>query len=281
MSSTDARRHASRDRASRALREDAETPAIVDRAVADFHRRRGAQPLAPIVAVIPAFNEDATIGTVLDEIPGTMCGLRVDVVVVDDGSRDGTSERALEHGAVVCRHEKNRGQGTALRTGYRVAREGGARYVATMDADGQWDPADLPAMVALLEADRADVVLGSRQLGRTEVKDRVRNVGVRFFSTLISAITRTRVTDSSSGLRVMRAEVTGTVRQTQPQYQSAEFLIGAIMQGYRVAEVPTVMRVRRAGESKKGRNAFYGVRYFEVIARTALREWRLRFAGST
>jgi glycosyltransferase involved in cell wall biosynthesis len=226
--------------------------------------------------VIPALDEEASIGGVVDEVPDEICGLAVNVVVIDDGGTDATGARAREHGALVCRFEKNRGQGTAFRTGYRLAREGKARYVATLDGDGQWDPADLPALVRLLEDDRADFALGSRQLGATDNTDEFRNAGVRFFSRLISLATGTRVTDSSSGLRAMRVEVTERVRQTQPQYQSSELLIGAIMQGFRVAEVPTVMRVRHAGESKKGRNGFYAVRYFEVVARTLLREWRDR-----
>jgi glycosyltransferase involved in cell wall biosynthesis len=266
----------SRAGAVRSTRDDDETPALVERAVADFYRENGDARLAPIVVVIPALNEEASIGSVVDEVPGTICDLAVDVLVIDDGGTDATGARAREHGALVCRFAKNRGQGTAFRTGYRLAREGAARYVATLDGDGQWNPADLPAMVALLVNDRADFALGSRQLGATENTDSTRNAGVRFFSRVISLATGTRVTDSSSGLRVMRVEVTERVRQTQPQYQSSELLIGAIMRGFRVAEIPTVMRVRNAGESKKGRNGLYAVRYSEVVARTLLREWRDR-----
>jgi glycosyltransferase involved in cell wall biosynthesis len=244
--------------------------------VAEFRREYGDDPLAPIVVVIPALNEEASIGGVVDEVADEICGLAVNVLVIDDGGNDATGANAREHGALVCRFEKNRGQGTAFRTGYRLAREGKARYVATLDGDGQWDPADLPTLIKMLEDDRADFALGSRQLGATDNTDEVRNAGVRFFSRLISLTTGTRVTDSSSGLRAMRVEVTERVRQTQPQYQSSELLIGAIMQGFRVAEVPTVMRVRNAGESKKGRNGFYALRYFEVVARTLLREWRDR-----
>jgi hypothetical protein len=78
----------------------------------------------------------------------------------------------------------------------------------------------------------------------------------------------------------MRAEITATVRQTQPEYQTSELLIGAILQGYRVAEVPTVMRVRRAGRSKKGHNLLYGLRYARVILRTYVRERFSRTASS-
>ena len=72
----------------------------------------------------------------------------------------------------------------------------------------------------------------------------------------------------------MRADLTGTVTQTQPQYQTSELLIGALLQGYRVAEVPTVMRQRMSGESRKGRNFAYGLRYARVITQTYLRERR-------
>lgn len=256
----------------RTLREDPSSADVVDSAIAAFHADHG-QSAAPLMVVVAALDEQASIGALLDEVPARIAGLGTRVLVIDDGSQDATAQVASEHGALVCRLVTNCGHGTALRAGYRIARESGARYIATLDADGQWNPADLPAMVAILESGRADFVLGSRQLGATDNTDTVRNLGVRFFSAVISLITRTRITDSSSGLRAMRAELTGTVRQTQPQYQTSELLIGALLAGFRVREVPTVMRVRSAGTSKKGRNLFYGVRYAQVIAATTRREW--------
>ncbi len=266
-------------RVHRALREAAGTTQVVEAAVAEFAHRYGKENLPPLAVVIAALDEADSLPSVLAEVPDTIAGLATRIILVDDGSSDATSEVAENHGAWVCRLQRNCGHGVALRVGYRLAREGGARYVATLDADGQWDPADLPAMVELLEADKADFVIGSRQLGRTENTDQLRNLGVRFFSRLIGALTHTRITDSSSGLRAMRAELTGKVRQTQPQYQTSELLIGAIFQGYRVAEVPTVMRVRRAGTSKKGHNLLYGARYARVIVKTYIRERRGRLRG--
>ena len=259
-----------------ALAEDPGAHAVVERAVADFHARYPDLALPPLVVVIAAFCEQGSVGAVIDEVPGEIGGLPCRVLIVDDGSVDDTAEIALAHGALVCRLDRNCGHGTALRAGYRLVAEGGGRYIATLDADGQWDPADLPAMVALLESGRADMVLGSRRLGRTENTHLVRNLGVRVFSALISLITRTTITDSSSGLRAMRVQVARTVRQTQPQYQTSELLIGAIFQGFTVAEVPTVMRRRIAGESRKGRTFSYGLKYALVIARTTIREWRGR-----
>ncbi len=123
-------------------------------------------------------------------------------------------------------------------------------------------------------AGEADFVLGSRVLGAAETDDGVRDLGVKVFSGLVRLLTGVKVTDTSSGLRAMRAEITAVVRQEQPQYQSSELLIGAIAHGYRVAERPTVMHKRTAGQSKKGGNVFYGARYARVVLRTWWRERR-------
>jgi glycosyltransferase involved in cell wall biosynthesis len=256
------------------LQEAPDTPQITRAAQEAFARCYPDVKLQPLVVVIAAYNESGNIGEVLDEIPDEIAAVRVSRLVIDDGSTDGTTEIAQRHGALVCTLSANRGHGVALRLGYRIAREAGACYIATLDGDGQWNPADLPAMVRILEQDRADFVVGSRQLGRTENTDRFRNVGVRFFAKLISFLTGAKLTDTSSGLRLMRAELTGAVRQTQPQYQTSELLIGALFRGYRVAEVPTVMRQRISGTSKKGGNLFYGLRYARVIRKTWWRERR-------
>ena len=256
------------------LREAPDTSAVTSTALKSFAETYPDLKLQPLVVVIAALNEAANIGAVLDEVPQQIADIPVSLLVIDDGSTDGTTEVAQRHGALVCTLGVNRGHGVALRLGYRIAREGGAQYIATLDGDGQWDPADLPAMVAKMEADEADFVIGSRQLGQTENTDAFRNLGVKFFARVISQLTGTRLTDTSSGLRLMRAGLTGTVTQTQPQYQTSELLIGALLQGYRVAEVPTVMRQRLSGESRKGRNLAYGLRYARVIAETYRRERR-------
>jgi glycosyltransferase involved in cell wall biosynthesis len=268
------RRHHPADVTYHGLREAPDTTRVAGAALTAFSSTYPDLKLQPLVVVIAAYNEADNIGAVLDEVPDEIADVPVSLLVIDDGSTDNTTEVAQRHGALVCTLSANRGHGVALRLGYRIARESGARYIATLDGDGQWDPADLPAMVSILEEDRADFVVGSRELGRTENNDVFRNIGVKFFAVLISHLTNARLTDTSSGLRLMRAELTGTVTQTQPQYQTSELLIGALLQGYRVAEVPTVMRQRLSGESKKGRNLAYGLRYARVIGKTYLRERR-------
>ncbi|MDX6665187.1 MAG: hypothetical protein QOG68_1393, partial [Solirubrobacteraceae bacterium] len=168
----------------------------------------------------------------------------------------------------------NLGHGVALRVGYRIAHDHGARYIVTLDADGQWNPAELERVLEPVVNQEADFVIGSRVLGATETDDAFRQAGVHVFAALVRLLTGVRVTDTSSGFRAMRTDVAHTVRQDQVQYQTSELLIGAIAAGYRIAERPIVMRKRTAGESKKGRNAVYGLRYCRVILRTAWRERR-------
>jgi glycosyltransferase involved in cell wall biosynthesis len=227
---------------------------------------------APVVVVIAALNEEESVGQVLRDTPKRACGLDVDRLVIDDGSTDATAEVAASNGAHVVRLARNCGHGVALRVGYELARRRGARFVVTLDADGQWDPVELPRVLEPLARDEADMVIGSRVLGSTEADDQFRQVGVHVFAALVRLLTGARVTDTSSGYRAMRAEVTETVRQEQVQYQTSELLIGAIFQGYRIVERPIVMRQRAAGESKKGHNVLYGLRYARVILRTWWRE---------
>jgi glycosyltransferase involved in cell wall biosynthesis len=236
--------------------------------------------LAPVLVVIPAYNEAESLGRVLESIEPSACGLAVDVLVVDDGSGDRTMEVARAHAAHVVRLERNGGQGLAFRVGYQLAREHGARYIVTLDADGQWDPRGIPTVLQPLVDGEADFVLGSRVLGRSETDDAVRRAGVRFFAALVRLLTGVRVTDTSSGLRAMRAELTGRVRQEQAQYQAAELLIGAIYLGYRVTERPVLMRKRIGGESKKGHNVLYGLRYGRVVVGTWWRERRAARSSS-
>lgn len=230
--------------------------------------------LAPVVIVIPALDEAEAIGAVLARIPARACDLDVDTIVVDDGSGDGTGAVAREHGAYVARRERNGGQGAAFRVGYRLAWDHGARFVVTLDADGQWDPADVPGVLKPVVDGEADLVLGSRVLGGSEAPDLVRRAGVGVFARLVRVLTGVALTDTSSGLRAMVADLGVTVRQEQDQYQSSELLVGAIFHGYRVAERPVVMHARTAGESKKGGNALYGLRYARAILRTWWRERR-------
>jgi glycosyltransferase involved in cell wall biosynthesis len=260
--------------------------AVDDAAVAAFIEAYGerAANLPPVAIVIAAYNEEGAIGPVVEELPDQVCGLAVAAIVVADGCSDSTAKEAVMAGAMVCEVPVNRGQGAALRLGYRLAREGGAAYIVTTDADGQYNPAEMDRVLAPVLAGQADFVTGSRRLGSQETKDVIRRTGVRFFAGTISLLTGQKVSDTTFGLRAMRAEVTAAVRLEQPQYQASELLIGVITHGYKVAEVPATIHRRRVGESKKGQNPlyrlhlpgvnnlFYGARFARVVYGTWWRE---------
>ena len=249
-----------------------------------------ATKLPPVALVIAAYNEEGGVGPVIEALPRTLCGLAVEVIVVADGCVDATAKEADAADAVVCDVPVNRGQGAALRLGYRIAREGGAEYIVTTDADGQYNPAEIEAMLAPIIDGKADFVTGSRRMGSEETKDPVRRAGVRFFAVLVSLLTGQQISDTTFGMRAMRAEVTGAVLLEQPQYQASELLIGVITHGYRVLEVPATIHKRQVGESKKGanplynlhipgvNNIFYGARFARVVLGTWWRERRRRAA---
>jgi hypothetical protein len=252
-------------------------PDAVDwRAIGEFTERHGQPVFAPVLVVIAAYNEEGGIGGVLDNLPRTCLDLDVDVLVVVDGCSDGTADEAIAHGAYTCIAPVNRGQGAALRLGYQLAAHGGAKYVITTDADGQYENAEMPLLLGPLVAGTHDFVTGSRRLGAAPSDDRVRWLGVRVYAALASLLTWRKITDTSFGFRGMRTELACSVPLRQPQYQASELLLGALAGGARLLEQPMTMRVRSAGTTKKGNNFVYGVRYGSVMTWTWLREFVLR-----
>ncbi len=235
---------------------------------------------APLAVVIPAFNEEPTVAEVIASIPAEAAGLATETIVVVDGARDRTAEEATRAGALVCDVSVNRGQGAALRLGYWLARARGAQVIATIDADGQYEPEEIGRVVQPILDGRADFVSGSRRLGAELTTDATRHAGVIVFGALITVLVRQRVTDPACGLRAMRSQVTADVVLEQPQYQASELQISAALHGYRLGEVPTTMRDRgdHATGTKKGGNFGYGVRFARAAVQTW---WRDRRAART
>ena len=244
----------------------------VERGAVDaFLSQHAAGAGAPLAIIIPAYNEEPTVADVIASIPSEAAGLPTETIVVVDGARDATAERAAQAGALVCDVPVNRGQGAALRLGYWLARARGAQVIVTIDADGQYEASEIASLVQPILDGRADFVSGSRRLGNELTTDATRHAGVIVFGALISVLVRHRITDPACGLRAMRSEVTADVVLEQPQYQASELMISAALHGHRLAEVPTTMRDRgqHATSTKKGGNFGYGVRF----ARAALHTW--------
>ena len=224
-----------------------------------------------IAILVPAYNEAESIGHVLDQIPAEVCGVQTAVLVVDDGSRDGTGDVAAEHGAIVARQVINRGGGAALRTGYRLMVDSGAEVVVTLDADGQHLPSEMERLVGPVLDGEVDVAHGSRVLGQADGNHFARELGIVFFNRLVSLITRTHVTDCSNGYRAVRTTVLPQLVLRQEQFHTSEFMIEAIKRGIPAKEVPITVERRLHGHSKKPAVVRYGLGFANAIVRTWLR----------
>ncbi len=257
----------------REARRRRQTDELIDRiAIDEFEAYHEHPSLEPVVIVMAAYKEADNIERVVKAMPAVVNGEAASVLVVVDGEDDGTSEIVRRSGGYCVVAPVNRGQGAALRLGYRVARQHGARYIVTADADGQTDPDDLARALGPVMADEKDFVNGSRRLGSTHGTDAVRNTGVVVFGRLMSLLMGTRVTDTANPIRAFRADLTASLLLEEPQYQASELLIAALSSGVRYGEVPVTMLTRHKGESKKGGNLSYGYRYGKVLLRTWWRE---------
>jgi len=187
-----------------------------------------------IVGVVPAYQCEATIEAVVTGL----CARLGTVVVVDDGSRDRTAERALAAGAVVERHDGNRGKGAALRTGIDRAMQAAPAAIALLDADGQHDPEDLPGLLAEWDLGRADLVIGTR-LGDAAEIPRARYWTNYIGSRILTWMTGRELEDSQSGYRVVGADLLRRLALRSDGYAiETEMLIKAAHGGARIAHVP-------------------------------------------
>ncbi len=203
--------------------------------------------LNPLVSVVvPAHNEEPTIAAVVAAILVSVPD--AEVVVVDDGSEDGTAERAIGAGAEVVRLERNGGKGHALREGVRAAV---GEILVFIDADGQDDPAEIPAMLAALTPE-VDLVLGSRFVGRFNrgAITGLNRLGTRFINTVSRLLFRSGVTDPCAGFRAVRRSALDAVEIKANGYDiEVDVVFQILRSGGRVVEVPAVRSPRASGRS--------------------------------
>jgi len=196
---------------------------------------------------MPAFNEAASVADVVREVREKVPSAQV--LVVDDGSRDDTAERARAAGAIVARLPFNLGVGGAMRTGFRYARNNGFDVVVQVDADGQHDPSEVTQLVAGL-AD-ADLVLGARFAGVGDYRSSgPRRWAMIVLSRALSRLTGTRLTDTTSGFRASGPRAISLFAEHYPaEYlgDTIETLVIASRSGLRIEQIPVQMRVRAGG----------------------------------
>jgi glycosyltransferase involved in cell wall biosynthesis len=220
-----------------------------------------------ILVIIPAYNEEGSVGKVVEGVK-TQVPL-TDVLVVNDGSTDLTLEIGKSRGAIVLDLPFNLGIGGAMQAGYKYAYEKGYDVAIQVDADGQHDPKEIPKLLHALAEKKVDMVIGSRFLGDSEFKSSmIRKVGISLFSRVISTIAGQRITDPTSGFRGANRKAIQLFASNYPQdYPEPEAVVLLHQCRLKMGEVSVGMSKRYSGESSitKIRSVYYVVKVLLAI----------------
>ena len=220
-----------------------------------------------ILVIIPAFNEEGSVGKVVEEVK--TCLPRMDMLVVNDGSTDLTSEIANAKGAVVLNLPFNLGIGGAMQSGYKYAYEKGYDIAIQVDGDGQHDPREIPKLLRVLEEEKADVANGSRFIGDLQYRTSVmRRLGSLILSKAISMVVGQKLTDPTSGFRAANRRAIQLFSANYPQdYPEPEAMVLLHQCGLVMKEVPVKINQRYSGESSitKNRSVYYMVKVLLAI----------------
>jgi glycosyltransferase involved in cell wall biosynthesis len=244
-------------------------------AYADSFRDRGRLPVSRTVVIIPAYNEEGAIGGLLDEVKQHVPDL--DVIVINDGSTDGTALLAGKKGVKVLDLPCNLGVGGAVQAGFRYAYDQGYRYVVRIDGDGQHPPAEIPKLIAAMANAKgdADLVIGSRFAGeQSYVSTLVRYLGIKMLALFLSRICRSRITDPTSGFWIVNRKLLFYFAHDYPtEYPEPEAIALLRRHGFSFREEPVKFRPRTVGLSSIG---VWGTVYYMMKVGLALVVDRIR-----
>jgi glycosyltransferase involved in cell wall biosynthesis len=206
-------------------------------------------PDSPVVLFLPAFNEEDSVAGVMARVPASVGGHPVVQLVIDDGSTDRTAARAVDAGATVISLGRNRGLGAAVRRGLAegVARD--AAVVAFCDADGEYSPEELAAVVEPVLAGRADYVVGSRFTGRIDHMLLRRRAGNWLLTRALAHVARHPITDGQSGYRALSPTAAATAEIAHDFNYAQVLTLDLLAKGFRYEEVPISYRFRTSGRS--------------------------------
>ena len=236
-----------------------------------------------IIITIPAYNEESTIGTVIQDIKQTMIQTKYDyeIIVVDDGSTDRTAENARKAGAIVFSHPYNYGLAETFRTEMEKALQSDADIIVHIDADNQYRANEIPKLIEPVEKGEADLVLGSRFMGTIEEMPVMKRWGNIAFSKVVSQISGIKITDAQTGFRAFTREFAEKVRIISTHTYTQEMVIRAVKEKFKVKEVPVYFAKRGKWKSRLISNpAEYAIKAWINIFRIYRDYEPLKFFGS-
>ena len=220
--------------------------------------------------IIPAYNEVNSLPKVLENIPDSILDIKISKIVIDDGSSDETYKVAISHNAYCLKHESNLGQGSAILTGLNFVSKHSPKVIVTFDADGQHDITDLENLIKPIISKDCDMTVGSRFIGSQEYANTERLIGIHFFTNLINFLCKSNISDCTNGLRAFSPLILLKIQLKEKNFSAPEILIETTLKGFKIQNIPTTIKSRIAGKTKKPRLMFaFGL--FRVILTTWLR----------
>lgn len=208
--------------------------------------------LTTLLVTIPAYNEEDNIGKIIRGIVQlSLPRVKKEVIVIDDGSKDGTAAVAKREGVFVVSHKKNRGYGGALQTCFQVARTKKADLLVVIDGDGQHDPKEIPKLIAPILRKRADLVIGSRFLNPNDTTPLIRKLGIKAVNFFYNFGAKTKISDSQSGFRAYCKRAVDVLSlEEKGMAISTEILVKTRRKNFTMEEVPISCRYFRKTHSR-------------------------------
>jgi len=233
-----------------------------------------------LVILIPAYNEEKTIGEVIEEIPKSFSSIdKIEIIVIDDGSTDKTVDVAKKMGAMVFSFSQNQGLAKAISYGFAKGVERNADMLIILDADNQYDSKQIPILLKPIFDNKADIVLGDRQVKKLGHMSSQKKLGNRMVSSVVSGLISQKINDAQTGFRAFNRTALSKVHIFSGYTYTQETLLQAKFKGLKIVEVPVLFRERK-DESRLISNIFiYAIRTVSLIISTIIFYKSTKFFG--